>query len=578
MSLLNVLKNSARTIMGEFSIMKLFTAIIISFAAVGIILLLFLMFLPPLSMAYADGAFFFALSIILLTIGISLLYNEGEYIVVVVLTVFGILAVCAISYCIYGWDYWRSDELQKQIGEIQELKFDEHILPIAKGKLPLVDKEYAKILGDKRLGEDPGLGSQVVAKEYTLQNVNGELVWIAPLEHSGFLRWFFNDTTPGYIRVSANDSRDVQLVLEANGKKFSLKYLKSAYFTKYIKFRARMANLTQGLEEYNFEVDDEGRPYWIVSLYKNHTAWKNPDATGVMVIDAQTGEAKTYSIEEAPKWIDTIQPADFVMNQIRNWGHYVNGYFNWGNKGRLALSEGYTEVYNTIHSKEGNNYYYTGITSIGKDRSTTGILLVNKRTKEVIRYNFAGATEEAARESAMGQVQEKRYEASFPVPTVVHGVPAYFMLLKDAAGLVKLYALVSVQDHQFVGIGETLEAVERNFVRSLTTNTNAMNFANKMEVKEKQGIIGRISTNIEGGSSFYYFTFEGNFNVIYKASSQVSLELVLTRSGDIVRIKHMEPNDGFADVLEFRNLQFDLKKSEETQRLEEVNKANKPIR
>lgn len=563
------------TVRGYDRFLKYFSII----GAGAFLLLWYLLFLPPISFAYADGALFLTLSLIIISTLIAGFKKGAKLAVEILLFVSGLAFSCAIVYStIYGWDFWRSSDLQKQIGQIQEMKFDKHILPIAKGKLPLVDKEYAKILGDKRLGEDPGLGSQVVAGKYTLQNVAGELVWIAPLEYKDFWRWLFNNGTPGYLRVSANDSRDVKLVQEINGEKISLQYLKTAYFTKYIEFRARISNLTDGLEEYNFEVDDSGRPYWVVSTYENYAAWQNPDATGVVVIDAQTGKSKTYSVEDAPKWIDTIQPISFVMNQIENWGEYINGYFNPSNEGKLAPSEGYTEVYNTIHSKEGNNYYYTGITSKGKDGSTTGILLVNKRTKEVIKYNFAGATEEAARASAMGQVQEKRYNASFPVPTVVHGVPAYFMLLKDDAGLVKLYALVSVQDHQFVGIGETLEAVERNFVRSLTTNTNAVNFVSKVEASEKQGNICRISANVEGGASFYYFTLEENPEVIYKASSQISFELVLSRTGDSVELKHLAPNDGFADVVEYRNLQFNLKKSDETQKLEESNKENKRIR
>ena len=49
---------------------------------------------------------------------------------------------------------------------------------------------------------------------------------------------------------------------------------------------------------------------------------------GTEIIDAQTGETAKYSVEDAPKWIDRIQPQSFVINQINDWGWYTNGFIN----------------------------------------------------------------------------------------------------------------------------------------------------------------------------------------------------------------------------------------------------------
>ena len=62
-----------------------------------------------------------------------------------------------------------------------------------------------------------------------------------------------------------------------------------------------------------------------------------------------------------------------------------------------------------------------------------------------------------------------------------------FMLLKDAAGLVKLYALVSVQDHQFVGIGETLEAVRKELRKEFDNKYEYYEFCEQNGGKRKTG-------------------------------------------------------------------------------------------
>jgi hypothetical protein len=57
--------------------------------------------------------------------------------------------------------------------------------------LPVVDKGLAALLADKKLGEKPALGSQVTLGAPTIQKVNDKLVWVVPLLHSGFFKWFF---------------------------------------------------------------------------------------------------------------------------------------------------------------------------------------------------------------------------------------------------------------------------------------------------------------------------------------------------------------------------------------------------
>lgn len=105
--------------------------------------------------------------------------------------------------------------------------------------------------------------------------------------------------------------------------------------------------------------------------------------------------------------------------------------------------------YNYI-AKDDDVWLYTGVTSATGDESIVGFVLVNQRTAEAHFYSCAGATESSAMQSAEGQVQNLRYEATFPILINVNNTPTYFMALKDNAGLVKKYAMVDIQSYQNV--------------------------------------------------------------------------------------------------------------------------------
>ena len=92
-------------------------------------------------------------------------------------------------------------------------------------------------------------------------------------------------------------------------------------------------------------------------------------------------------------------------------------------------------------------WLYTGLTSVTSDKSNIGFILTNLRTKETRNYQINGAEENSAMDSAEGKVQEKKYQATFPILINVADQPTYFVSLKDDAGLVKQFAFVSVENY-----------------------------------------------------------------------------------------------------------------------------------
>lgn len=447
---------------------------------------------------------------------------------------------------------FRNEDYRNLIGKVENGdKLTNHIAPISMNEIRVVDESLAYLLGEKILGSQPALGSQAHLGEFYIQKVNGKLYWIAPLEHSGFFKWLNNKKgTTGYVMVSATNERDVKLVQEVNGKPIFLKYQQEAYFQsnlhRYLYFNGYN---TIGLTDFSFEIDDTGMPYWVVTKYKKQVGFSGNDATGIVVVNAQNGEIKEYNIKNTPTWVDRIQPISFIKDQLNDWGEYVKGYWNFSNENKLQITEDLTLVY----GKDNKSYWYTGITSVGKDESAVGFVLVDTRTKQTTFYKQSGATEFAAQSSAQGKVQEKGFVASLPIPYNINNIPTYVMTLKDNGGLVKMYAMVSISDYTIVGTGNTMREALTAYKTAFNSSGNKINLDSKSAKKVVESTIIRIQNDVKNGNSFYYFTVKDYPN-IFVGSSQISNQLPITAIGDLVKISFDIDTEEIVDVSTFENI------------------------
>lgn len=434
------------------------------------------------------------------------------------------------------------------IGKVDEVEFTNEIKHIDLKQLPIIDKDVAYKLADKKLGEIPSLGSQVTIGDLTLQSVNKQLYYVAPLEHSSLFKWLTNrEGTPGYIKISATNESDVQLVTELNGKELKIKYLESSFLFSDLERAAYLRDMRAGHTDFTFELDDEGNPYWAITRYDNAIGFTEAKATGVLVIDAQTGDSKVYDIDNAPKWIDRIQPDRYIMNYIDKWGELVHGIFNFSDKDKLKTTEGMNLIYNNDTC-----YYYTGITSVGNDEGLVGFTLTNTRTGQTSMYKTSGATETASMKSAEGKVQQYKYTATFPYLINIQNEPTYFTTLKDSNGLVKQYAMVNVKNYNVVGVGDSLQSTLNNYLEGLTNTNISLEGSNSEEVLE--GEIERIGLVVKDGTSIYDIKIKGSEN-IYTVSTETSREVALSSVGDKIRVKFIKVGDGkFILTNSFENL------------------------
>lgn len=466
----------------------------------------------------------------------------------------GILAIAVVLPTLASTPVIRAKAYRNLLGTVKESEFTKDVSPVNVNEIRIVDEEMAMKLGDKKLGEVPAIGSVSKLGEFHIQKVGEKLYWVAPLVHRDFIKWVTNMSgTNGYVMVSANDPQDVKLVQKANGEDVKIVYQPDAYILQDLHRHVYInGGMSKGMADYTLEIDDNGKPYWVVSLYEHKVGFGGANVNGTAIVDAKTGETKFYSIKDTPEWVDRIQPEDFVIDQINSWGVYVNGFINSviSEKGVLKATEGTSLVY----GDDDRSYWYTGITSAGGDESTIGFMLVDSRTKEAKLYKQPGATEMAAMKSAEGSVQEKNYEATFPVMYNILGQPTYVSSLKDKAGLVKRVVFVSVEDYNIVGVGRDKAEAMKNYKDALESGGSSLEIDESDEFdKELEGTVKRIAADTKNGNTVYYLTLDTDEGNIFYATSKISKELPLTKEGDKIKITFSKDEKDVIEIDEFDN-------------------------
>ena len=400
-------------------------------------------------------------------------------------------------------------------------------------RIPMLDADSAKKLGDKKLGELADMVSQFeVADNYTQINYHDYPARVTPLEYGDIIKWFNNRSKglPAYITINMV-TQEVEVVRLEEGMKISDTEHFGRNLYRFLRFRYP----TFMFDTASFEIDEQGTPYWVCPrLIKRIGLFGGTDIDGAVLVNAVTGESAYYDSKDVPSWVDKVYSAKLVMEQYDYYGKYINGFFNSviGQKGVTVTSDGYSYV-----ALKDDIYVFTGITSVGSDESNVGFILVNERTKDATYFNIAGAEEYSAMSSAQGVVQDLGYKATFPLLLNISSQPTYFMALKDGAGLVKGYAMVNLQQYQIVATGSTVAECERTYVQLLVQN--GLVKAEEVKTVSETGKIAEIRTAVRSGTSYYYVRLDGK-SYYYVISVSDSEEVVIMNVGDTATVQYSE--------------------------------------
>ena len=410
--------------------------------------------------------------------------------------------------------------------DIEELSFDQ---------IPLLDKDSAELLGDRKMGSMVDMVSQFeVDSLYSQINYQDRPVRVSPLKYASLSKWFTNqgEGIPAYIKIDMA-TQDTELVKLDEG----MKYTTSDHFNRNIYRHLRFKYPTYIFNDLSFEVDEEGIPYWICPVKKFNIGLFGGETIGrVVLCNAITGETQDYAIEDAPQWIDRAYSADLLVQLYDYYGTLKHGFFNsvLGQKDCLHTTDGYNYL-----AIDDDVWVYTGVTSITGDQSNVGFVLMNQRTMETRFYEVEGATEASAMSSAEGQVQNLHYTATFPLLLNISGEPTYFIALKDDAGLVKKYAMVNVQKYQIVAIGDTVSECEENYSTLMYENGIKETPEDTRDVETITARITKIAQGVVDGNSHYYIMVEGS-DAIFDIPVVDFIDIIRYDVGDEVTIEYKE--------------------------------------
>lgn len=424
----------------------------------------------------------------------------------------------------------------RELLTIEEREFTEDIKEVDYSTIPLLDKNSAAILGDRKMGSMVDMVSQFeVSYDYSQINVNGKPVRVTPLVYASTIKWLTNqkEGIPAYILIEMA-TQDTECVKLEQGIRYSKSELFNRNIFRHLRFRYPTYIFD---DQIFFEIDDEGIPYWVCPVKKFNIGLFGGQTVGSVVLcNAVTGECTDYPIDEVPQWIDKAYSAELLMKLYDYAGMLKNGYWNsvLGQRDCLKSTNGYNYI-----ALDDDVWVYTGVTSASGDQSNVGFVLMNQRTMETRFYKVEGAIEDSAMSSAEGQVQNLGYQATFPLLLNIADEPTYFIALKDGAGLVKKYAMVNVQKYQLVAIGDTIQECEKNY-NSLLDN-NGIVSPNAAALKSITGSIEAAAPVVLDGTTHYYLSISGSEDIFDIDMAQEELiQIVKYAVGDRITLQYAQ--------------------------------------
>lgn len=410
--------------------------------------------------------------------------------------------------------------------------------------IALMDTASARQLGDREIGAIENFSAFNVSDNYIQLNIKEDAVKVAPLEYVGFFKWLSNREggVTGYVSVSPTTMTADYIELEEG-----MQYVPSAYFDKNLYRHLHSQYPTLIIDNIHFEVDEEGNPYYVSSVFdKTIGVFGGEVVIGAIITDPISGESEYYELKDIPQWVDYVVPGELICELYNVAYKNINGYWNGtsfgANTGCMQTTtidtisdeddEGEDIDAGTDYgfiAKDGDIYIYTGVTSMAADSSNLGFIMVNERTGEYKYFAVSSANEQSAMNAAEGEVQQYGYDASFPTLINVDNSLAYIGVLKDQSGLVKMYYMVNVEDYGKVVVANSREVCVSKYAEKLGLDVDNT----EVEKTEVEFVISVMQYIDVSGNTYVYMGTEDG--MVYKALFHENDQLLFAGPGDTIK-------------------------------------------
>jgi hypothetical protein len=420
-------------------------------------------------------------------------------------------------------------------------------------------------------GQPNSIGSQfkVFDDVASVQIIKGELWTIVPLDWTTWGPQFSGTTgVPGYIKVSGeNPILSAEYVGLRSGDEF-----------RYTPETIGGNNLTRFvwgqypdkiIADTHLEIDDEGKPHYIISLAEPTIGWWGEKVIGALIIDPVTGSGveKFIPLGEVPSWVDRVEAEYIVHRNIDYHGKYARGFMNRSVYGSSVLAATQTHF---GYGSDGQPVFATGITAHNNTSSETihsdslvAVYYTNTRTGKTVEYMLqGGATEERAVEQCnlIGDVKNRSYHGTTPQLYNVYGHISYVVPLQNASHAFAGVAIVSVMNPQIIAWGSSAHEAELAYKQVIVSNSMQMAIDGTRKLSEVKGEVERFGSMLVSGSTTFFIQVKG-MKHLFTVPTTTSAKVPVTKIGDLVWVQYFDSGETVMPVNKFDNLSFQLEAS-----------------
>ncbi len=418
----------------------------------------------------------------------------------------------------------------------------------------LVPIETARWQAQKVIGN---LGTGFEVGELTVQMINGKLCWVAPLEFSGLAKWFSYRQAPGFVIVDGEDP-EAQARLVSS----TIAYTPSAYLQSDLYRHVYSQYGDRLLLEPGFEVDDQMKPWYVVSLGVPTVGKTGVKVTGAVLVDPASGEMTAYAIDDVPEWVDVVIP-EVVAEAHNSWfGRYVHGFWNsvFGQKdAHIPTGWGKEEVdVFGVVGPDNRFYWFTGHTSpSAKNDSLMGYTLMDARTGVISYYeNAAGFYNEAAAVSSVDAAVSNfgGWHGAQPLLYNLYGAESYVVPVLSENNKLQSIGIVNAKTGQTIVKPTKAEALLA-YKQYLGNGVIDAKPTQAAVSRSLSGKVTRFGSATMAGNTLFYLSVEGS-DLIFTATAVVSPEVALSKAGDRVSLTYLDTTETTVPLSEFENLEI----------------------
>ncbi|WP_394219726.1 DNA-binding protein [Halobacillus trueperi] len=389
------------------------------------------------------------------------------------------------------------------------------------------------------------------------QQIDGEIAYVAPVEFSSFWRYLRGKETEGYFTITATNINAQPEFVQSK-----MRYTNSSFFNHNVQrvVYGKHPNYIQSGDA-QIEVDDEGKPWYVQTIYKPLLFSNRPDMNDIKVaiVDPVSGEIETYDSSDAPEFVEGSVSSELAAIENEYFGKYVNGWLNsiFGKKDVKIPNESGTESSVTpIFNEAGEMFYFTDMASPKENiDSALGYTLINARTGALTYYN--GQQNQGIMDSK-GAVQivnkqypEKNWTGTMPVLYNVDGHPTWIVNVLDPNGLFKQYAYIKAADSDFAVFGDTAKQTLNAYRLQIAQDPSSVEGSQGVDLTEKSGTINRVLVTSTDSRQSVQFLLEGETTIYTVNTSKAPLAIFL-KEGDQVDIQARIRENGTATVEEMQ--------------------------